>query len=99
MAPSHPPVRAPELVPRIRPSNPQSTIFRVSAAAWLGTISLIAGIAMLSMGFVHSWSGLAGLRALVGAAEAGFFPGCVYLISTWYIRREVQTRLAFFYLL
>lgn len=23
----------------------------------------------------------------------GFFPGCVYLISCWYVRYEVQTRL------
>lgn len=30
--------------------------------------------------------------------QAGFFPGCVYLISCWYKRYEVQTRLAFFYM-
>ena len=28
--------------------------------------------------------------------QGGFFPGCVYLISCWYQRYEVQTRLAFF---
>ncbi|EJD36032.1 MFS general substrate transporter [Auricularia subglabra TFB-10046 SS5] len=71
---------------------------RIGPARWLGTISLLWGAAMLSMGFVKDWKALAGLRALLGACEAGWFPGCIYLISTWYIRREVQTRLAVFYL-
>lgn len=31
---------------------------------------------------------MAGLRALLGILEAGFFPGTVYLLSTWYCRRE-----------
>jgi hypothetical protein len=30
-------------------------------------------------------------------AEAGFFPGAVYLITRWYAQRQVQTRLALFY--
>jgi len=50
------------------------------------------------MGFVQSWQTLAVTRALLGVVEAGFFPGCVYLISCWYKRYEVQTRLAFFYM-
>jgi sugar phosphate permease len=29
----------------------------------------------------------------------GFFPGCIYLISSWYIRSEVQKRLGGFFLL
>jgi len=36
-------------------------------------------------------------RLLLGLFEAGFFPGCVYLISCWYTRFEVQKRLAAFY--
>jgi sugar phosphate permease len=30
--------------------------------------------------------------------DAGFFPGCVYLVSSWYLRFEVQKRLAGFFL-
>ena len=29
---------------------------------------------------------MAGLRVILGILEAGFFPGCVYLLSTWYTR-------------
>lgn len=38
------------------------------------------------MGFVKDYHALAGLRALLGVLEAGFFPSCVYLLSTWYTR-------------
>lgn len=38
------------------------------------------------MGFVKNWTALAGLRVLLGVLEAGFFPSCVYLLSTWYTR-------------
>jgi len=41
---------------------------------------------------------MAALRGLLGILEAGFFPACVWLISSWYTRAEVQVRLAIFYL-
>jgi MFS family permease len=40
-----------------------------------------------------------GLRVILGILEAGFFPGCVYLLSTWYPRYELQKRNAAFYLI
>ncbi|KAJ7772119.1 major facilitator superfamily domain-containing protein [Mycena maculata] len=55
------------------------------------------GAAQLAMGFVPNWQLLTFLRALLGTLEAGFFPSLVYMISTWYTRHEVQTRLAIFY--
>ncbi|OKP01324.1 hypothetical protein PENSUB_7314 [Penicillium subrubescens] len=43
--------------------------------------------------------GLLGIRVIIGALEAGFFPAAVYLISTWYTRYDIQKRYAIFYLL
>jgi MFS family permease len=40
-----------------------------------------------------------GLRVILGTLEAGFFPGCVYLLSTWYPRYELQRRNAAFFLI
>lgn len=51
---------------------------------------------MLGMGFVKSWGVLALCRFLLGTLEAGFLPGCAYLISCWYTRYEVGKRLAAF---
>lgn len=37
---------------------------------------------LVGMGFVKTWSQLAALRVLLGVLEAGFFPGCVYLLRS-----------------
>jgi MFS family permease len=39
-----------------------------------------------------------GLRVVLGVFEAGYFPGCVYLLSTWYTRYELQQRNAIFFI-
>ncbi|OJJ48041.1 hypothetical protein ASPZODRAFT_131688 [Penicilliopsis zonata CBS 506.65] len=78
------------------PSN--MAVRRVGPARWMGLIVFAWGIVSLGMGFVHSWTGMAALRVLLGAFEAGLIPGCLYLISAWYPRYEVQKRLALFYL-
>ncbi|KXS94248.1 hypothetical protein AC578_8814 [Pseudocercospora eumusae] len=36
-------------------------------------------------------------RILLGLTESGFFPAASYLLTTWYCRFEVQTRLAVFF--
>jgi MFS family permease len=41
---------------------------------------------------------MAGLRIILGTLEAGFYPGCVYLLSSWYPRFDLQKRNAAFYL-
>jgi MFS family permease len=37
------------------------------------------------------------LIALERALEAGYFPGAVYLLSTWYVRYDMQKRYTLFY--
>lgn len=34
-------------------------------------------------GFAPTWDVLVGLRIILGVLEAGFFPGCAYLLSCW----------------
>ncbi|KGO38946.1 Major facilitator superfamily domain, general substrate transporter [Penicillium expansum] len=50
------------------------------------------------MGFSKNWKHMVMTRALLGALEAGYFPGCVYLLSSWYVRYDVQKRFSIFYL-
>ncbi|KAF9018282.1 MFS general substrate transporter [Hymenopellis radicata] len=54
------------------------------------------GCVEIGMGFCQTWQALAGCRVLLGAFEAGFFPALIYIVSTWYTRQEVQTRIAGF---
>ncbi|KAK2746576.1 hypothetical protein FQN55_005564 [Onygenales sp. PD_40] len=78
------------------PSN--IVLRKVGSANWLAFVAFGWGSFMLGQGFVKNWEALTAVRFLLGFFEAGFFPGCVYLISCWYVRYEIQTRLAAFYL-
>ena len=66
-------------------------------STYLGILVLAWGIVMTFTGLVRNFTGLVITRVLLGTAEAGFFPGAVYLITRWYAQGEVQTRIALFY--
>ncbi|GJN92860.1 hypothetical protein Rhopal_005900-T1 [Rhodotorula paludigena] len=78
------------------PSN--LVIRRIGPRNLLASIAVAWGAVMLGMGFVKDWGQLAVCRVLLGICEAGFFPGCTFLITTWYRRYETAKRMAFFYL-
>jgi MFS family permease len=81
--------------------QPPSTIVvrKLGPRIHLAAITLLWGGVMIGMGFVQDFGQLAGMRVLLGFLEAGFFPSCVYLLSTWYTRYEVGKRYSVFYLL
>ncbi|KAJ9612133.1 hypothetical protein H2200_003730 [Cladophialophora chaetospira] len=62
---------------------------------WLGFIGFSWGCLTIAMGFTHSWKSILVLRVIFGAFEAGLSPGCIYLMSCWYPRFEVQKRFSF----
>lgn len=86
---------------RIDPQNPVSTVCarKLGPRHFLAGITLAWGIIVVAFGLAKDWKTQVGLRAALGILEAGFFPSAVFLVSMWYIRREVAKRLAFFYLL
>ncbi|KAG9049977.1 hypothetical protein FS837_008327 [Tulasnella sp. UAMH 9824] len=87
-------------VPYIILEIPANVFLRkASPRLFLSTIVFLWGCISIAAGFVKTWNQLAALRALLGVLEAGFFPSCAYLITLWYIRREVQFRLALFTLI
>ncbi|KAH7139561.1 major facilitator superfamily domain-containing protein [Dendryphion nanum] len=77
------------------PSN--IVLRKFGAANWLSFLCFAWGVVTLGAGFAKKWTDIVVCRLLLGLFEAGFFPGCVYLISCWYTRYEVQKRLAVFY--
>ncbi|KAI1421661.1 retrograde regulation protein 2 [Xylaria sp. FL1777] len=62
---------------------------------WFSFITFAFGIITMSTAFIRTWQQMIALRVLLGAAASGIYPGLTYLISTWYPRREQQTRFAF----
>ncbi|KAH8809451.1 major facilitator superfamily domain-containing protein [Xylogone sp. PMI_703] len=77
------------------PSNIVLKITRPSV--WISVLMFLWGIVITLTGIVHSYSGLLAVRIFLGVAEAGFFPAATYLLTIWYVRYEVQSRMVFFY--
>ncbi|ETN36190.1 uncharacterized protein HMPREF1541_08467 [Cyphellophora europaea CBS 101466] len=66
---------------------------------WLSFLGLSFGVVTIGMGFTRTWGHFLICRIFLGATEAGFLPGCTFLISVWYTRYEVGKRLASFWVL
>ena len=64
------------------PSN--LVLHRVGARRWISRIMVSWGAISATMTFVRTAPTFYVLRFLLGAAEAGFFPGVVYYLSHWY---------------
>lgn len=55
---------------------------------FLPAVCLAWGAVIVGFGFAQTWPTLIPLRLILGALEAGYFPGCLYLLSCWYTRCE-----------
>jgi MFS family permease len=62
-------------------------VHRFGAPRWISRIILSWGIATLLIAYTATGSTFAALRFLVGAAEAGLYPGIVYFFTVWFPRR------------
>ncbi|CEI90982.1 hypothetical protein RMCBS344292_05287 [Rhizopus microsporus] len=61
---------------------------------YLPALELIWCILTVAMACVQSVQNVYVIRFLLGLAEAGFYPGIVFLVSTWYTKKELGKRLA-----
>lgn len=52
-------------------------------STYIGILVVSWGTIMTFTGLVTDFAGLCVCRFLLGVAEAGFFPGAVYLITRW----------------
>ena len=78
------------------PSN--ILLHRYGARVWIARIMVTWGIIAGAMGFLQTPVHFVSLRVLLGIAEAGFFPGVIYLLSLWFPSRYRARMIASFYL-
>lgn len=76
------------------PSN--LALYRFGARRWLARIMISWGLLSAATAFVTGPTSFYALRVLTGAAEAGFFPGVVFYLSTWFPARDRVRVLAWF---
>ncbi|KAM5385575.1 hypothetical protein ACJZ2D_000774 [Fusarium nematophilum] len=77
------------------PSNIVLKLMRPSL--WMTFLVITWGTVLTLQGIVKTYHHLIVTRFFLGMAEAGFFPAATYLLTTWYCRWELQTRLAIFF--
>lgn len=70
---------------------------KMRPSIFIPTIILLWGVVTVCQGTTQSFGGLVACRVIIGGLEAGFFPGCVYLISMFYRRHELQWRMNLFF--
>ncbi|TFY81187.1 hypothetical protein EWM64_g2820 [Hericium alpestre] len=68
------------------PSNYMLKKFKPSR--WLALLMFAWGVMTLCLGAVSNFGSLVAVRFLLGAFEAGLFPGMVYFLTFWYTARE-----------
>ena len=57
---------------------------KVGARRWIARIMLTWGLCAGAMAFIQGEWSFYIVRALLGAAEAGFFPGVIFFLSRWF---------------
>lgn len=76
------------------PSN--LLLARLGARLWIARIMFSWGLVSVAMAFVSGPGTFYVLRFLLGAAEAGFFPGLIYYLTFWFPPRERARAVALF---
>ncbi|KAI2624439.1 DNA-repair protein rad2 [Xylaria nigripes] len=64
---------------------------------WLAFIITAWGVVALSTGFVKDFRSLVALRVLLGAFEAGLFPGLNVYLNFFYSKREIALRIGYLF--
>ena len=68
------------------PSN--LILLRVGPRRWIGLLMMVWGVISASMPLVRTPAEFYLLRFLLGAAEAGFFPGIVLYLTYWFPKQQ-----------
>lgn len=64
---------------------------------YLPIAMMIWGVVSASTGIVQNFAGLITVRFILGFVESPFFPGALFLLSSFYTRRELALRTALLY--
>ncbi|PLB40544.1 putative MFS transporter [Aspergillus candidus] len=67
---------------------------KLRPSRWISFLMLSWGAATMGLGGAHNYAQVTGIRFLLGAMEAGLFPGFVYYLTFWYRTSERSIRVA-----
>ncbi|KAF2847080.1 alternative sulfate transporter-like protein [Plenodomus tracheiphilus IPT5] len=70
---------------------------RIGPRKWISAQVFIFGLVATLQVFVKNKTGFLVSRSFLGLCEAGYIPGGIYTLSTWYTKRELAKRVAVFF--
>lgn len=65
---------------------------KTKPSIFLPTIMFLWGCVTIAMGWMPNYQALVGLRVIIGILEAGFAPGVILILSSWYKPNEQSKR-------
>jgi MFS family permease len=68
------------------PSN--VALYRVGVRWWIGRIAVSWGVIAAAMMFIQGPTSFYVMRFLLGMAEAGLYPGLMYLVTVWFAQED-----------
>ncbi|KAK6066835.1 alternative sulfate transporter [Seiridium cupressi] len=71
---------------------------RIGPKTWLSCQILAWGFVATFQNFITNYGGYLATRIILGLCEAGFIPGALYTMSTWYKKDETSLRVSIFFL-
>lgn len=77
------------------PSN--MLITRVQPSLYLSASCCLWGVVSTCNAATQKFAHLVVVRFFLGFVEAPFFPGAIFLMSSWYTRAELTRRISWFY--
>ncbi|CAG8184510.1 unnamed protein product [Penicillium olsonii] len=77
------------------PSN--MVLHKIGPRRWISVQVFIFGLVACLQVFVRNKAGFLVTRSILGLAEAGYIPGAMYTLSTWYSTTELTKRIAVFF--
>lgn len=85
-------------VPYILAELPSNLVLKkIGPRILLPTLCTLWGVVATLQSLIHNFGGLVACRLFLGLLEGGMFPGIVLYLSGFYLRHELQVRIALFF--
>jgi MFS family permease len=79
------------------PSNMLMSSSKIRPSLYMGACMAAWAVVSACTALVKNYTDLVLVRFFLGVAEAPFYPGALYLLSIFYTRKEIATRISILY--
>lgn len=79
------------------PSNMILSSRKIRPSLYMSACMIAWGVVATMTAVVKNYQGLVTVRFFLGVVEAPFYPGALYLLSLFYTRKEIATRISILY--